>query len=60
MGLHEPFTSVAQVMAKRKVESQIGSLTPDHQKSGIDPALMRAGGVRHTIRKLSTRATTSL
>ncbi len=31
------WTSVAQVMAKRKVGNQTGSLTPDHQKSRIDP-----------------------
>jgi hypothetical protein len=47
-------------MAKRKGGSQIGNLTPDHQKSRIDPTPMRAGGVRHTIGKLSMRATTML
>jgi hypothetical protein len=39
---------------------KIGSLTSDHQKSGIDPTLMRAGGVQHTVGNLSMRATTLL
>jgi hypothetical protein len=43
-------------MAKRKVENQIGSLTPDHYKSKIDLISLHAGGVKHTIEKLSTRA----
>jgi hypothetical protein len=47
-------------MAKRKAKSQIGSLTPDHKKSGIDLSSMCAGGMRHAIRKLSTRFTTLL
>jgi hypothetical protein len=47
-------------MAKRKVGSQIGNLTLDHKMSGIDPISVRAGGVQHTIEKLSTRATTLL
>jgi len=47
-------------MAKRKVESQIASLTPDHKKSRIDPIYLASGGVPHTVGKLSTRATTLL
>jgi len=39
-------------MAKRKGGNQIGNLTPDHEKSGIDPTSVRAGEVRHTIEKL--------
>jgi hypothetical protein len=31
-------------MAKRKVGSQISSLTPDHGKSGIDSIPLRVGG----------------
>jgi hypothetical protein len=50
------WTSTAQVMAKRKARSQISNLTLDHQKSGIDPTLMRVGGMWHAIGKLSTRA----
>jgi hypothetical protein len=42
---------------KKKAGSQIVNLIPDHQKSGIDPTSRRAGGVRHAIGKLSTRAT---
>ncbi len=30
------WTFETQVMAKRRVESQIGSLTSNHKKSGID------------------------
>jgi len=51
------WTSEAQVMAKKKVGSQTGNLTLDHQKSGIDPTPRRLGGVRHAIGKLSMRAT---
>ncbi len=47
-------------MAKRKVGSPIGNLTPNHKKSGIDPTFVRADGVQHTVGKLSTRATTLL
>jgi hypothetical protein len=47
-------------MAKTKVGSQIGNLIPDHQKSGIDPTLMRAGGVQHAIGKFLTKATSLL
>jgi hypothetical protein len=54
------WTFATQVMAKRKVGSQTGSLTPDHQKLRIDPTLMCAGEVRHIIGKLSTRATSFL
>jgi hypothetical protein len=54
------WTSKTQVMAKRRVKSQIGSLTPNHWKSGIDLISLHAGGVRHIVNKLSTRATTLL
>jgi hypothetical protein len=54
------WTSSTQVMAKRKAGSQIDNLTPDHGKLGIDPILLRAGGVRHVVGKISTRATTSV
>jgi hypothetical protein len=42
-------------MAKRKAESQIGNLTHDHEKLGINPIILCAGGVQHAIGKLSTR-----
>jgi hypothetical protein len=45
---------------KKKAESQTASLTPDREKSGIDPTSVRASGVRHTIEKISTKATTLL
>jgi hypothetical protein len=44
------WTSTTQVMAKRKVRSRIGNLTPDHGKSGINPIPMCAGGVQHTLK----------
>jgi hypothetical protein len=54
------WTYATQVMAKKKAESQIGNMAPDHKKSRIDLTPMRAGGVRHTVGKLSTRAKTFL
>ncbi len=51
------WTFSTQVMAKRKVGSQIGNLTPDHKKLEIDPTPMCARGVRHIIGKLSRKAT---
>jgi len=51
------WTFVAQVRYKRKAGSQIGNLTPDHQKPGIDPIPMCAEGVRHNVGKLSRIAT---
>jgi hypothetical protein len=36
----------------------ISNLTPDHEMSGINSTSMHAGGVWHTVGKLSTRATT--
>jgi hypothetical protein len=47
-------------MAEKKVGSQIGNLTPKHKMLGIDSILVRAGGVQHTVGKLSMRATTLL
>jgi hypothetical protein len=47
-------------MAKRRVGSQTGNLTPDQKKSGIDPIYLAAENVPHTVGKLSTRATTVL
>jgi hypothetical protein len=47
-------------MAKRKVESQIGNLTPDQKKLEIDPIYLSIDGMRHTVRKLSMGATTLL
>jgi hypothetical protein len=47
-------------MAKRKVGSQIGSLTSDQKKSGIDPIYLVPDDVQHTVEKLSIRDTTLL
>jgi hypothetical protein len=47
------WTSTAQVMAKRKVRSQIDSLTPDHYKSRINPTPVCAGRVQYIVEKLS-------
>ncbi len=54
------WTSETQVMAKRRAGSQIANLTPDQKKSVIDPIYLAADNVRHTVGKLSTRATTLL
>jgi hypothetical protein len=54
------WTFSTQVMAKRKARSQINNLTPDHQKSRIDPTPRRAGEVQHAVEKLLTRATSLL
>jgi len=45
-------------MGKRKAGSQIGNLTSDHQKSGIDLFPMSDSKVRHGVEKLLRRATT--
>jgi len=47
-------------MAKRRAKSQIANLTPDQKKSRIDPIYLSADSLRHTVGKLSTRATTLL
>jgi hypothetical protein len=47
-------------MTKRRSGSRNTSLTPDQKKSGIDPKYLAAEYVRHTVGKLSTRATTLL
>jgi len=47
-------------MAKKRVESQIDNLTLDQKKSGIDPIYLAVDNVRHTVEKLSTRATNLL
>jgi hypothetical protein len=47
-------------MVERRAGTQIANLTPDHKKSGIDPILVCVGEVRHTVGKLSRRATSSL
>jgi len=52
------WTSETQVMAKRRAGNQIVNLTFDQKKSGIDSIYLVTKGVRHTIGKLSTRATT--
>jgi len=54
------WTSETQVMAKRKAGGQIASLIPDQKKLGINPIYLAAKNVRHTIGKLSTKATTLL
>ncbi len=52
------WTSVAQVMGKRRAGSQTGNLTSDHKKSRIDLFLTSKFRVRHGVEKISTRATT--
>jgi hypothetical protein len=43
-----------------KDDSQTANLTFDPKKSGIDPIYVSTDNVRHTVGKLSTRATTLL
>jgi hypothetical protein len=52
------WTSIVQVMTKRKAKSQTGSLTLDHKKLGFDLTPVCAGGVWHAVEKLSMRAIT--
>ncbi len=54
------WTFETQVMAKRKVGSQISSLILDHQKLGITLISSCPSGVRHIVGKFLTRATTLL
>jgi hypothetical protein len=54
------WTSVAQVMVKRRAGSQTGNLTPDHKKSWIDPTPACTDRVQHTVGKLLRRATSLL
>ncbi len=39
------WTSKTQVMAKRRVGNEIGNLTLDHKKFGINPIYLSAEGV---------------
>ncbi len=54
------WTFETQVMAKRRVGTQVVNLTIDQKKSGIDPIYLSTDGVQHIIEKLLTRATTLL
>ncbi len=47
-------------MAKRRAKSQTTSLTPDQEKSRIDPIYLSVDNVRHTFGKLLTKVTTFL
>ncbi len=59
MGLHDPFGHLQhKLWQKERPKIKIGSLTPNHKKSGINPTSMRVGDVWHVIRKLSTRTVT--
>jgi hypothetical protein len=51
------WTSVAQVMGKRRAESQTSNLTPDHKKSGINVFPTSELKARYVVGKISTRAT---
>jgi hypothetical protein len=58
MASHESFGHMQpKLWAKEKAGSQIGNLTLDHEKSGIDLIPRCDGGVRHGVEKLSRRAT---
>jgi len=61
MGLHCSFEHLKhKLWPKEGAGSQIANLTLDQKKSGIDPIYLAADDVPHTVRKLSTRATTLL
>jgi hypothetical protein len=46
MSSHDPFGHLQhKLWQKERLRVKIGSLTPNHKKSGIDPKSMRAGGV---------------
>jgi hypothetical protein len=61
MGSHDPFGHLQhKLWKKERLGVKIGNLTPDHKKSGIDPASVCAGGVRHVVGKLLMRAATLL
>jgi len=61
MGSHCSFGHLKhKLWPKRRVGNQTGSLTLDQKKSGIDSIYLFANNVRHTVGKLSTRATTLL
>jgi hypothetical protein len=49
------WTLRTQVMAKWRVGSQIDNLIIDHSNSIIDSISLRAGGVWHTVQKISMR-----
>jgi hypothetical protein len=51
------WTFAVQVMGKRRAGSQIGNLTPDHQKSEIDLFPTSELRVRYVVGKISARAT---
>jgi hypothetical protein len=52
------WTSAAQVMGKRRAGSQIGSLTPDHWKSGINLFPKSELRVQHSVGKILMSVTT--
>jgi len=47
-------------MGERRAGSQIGNLTPDHKKLGIDPIPVCADELKHTVGNLLRRATSLL
>jgi hypothetical protein len=56
MGSH--CSSETQVMAKRRVGSQIASLTSNQKKLRIDPIDLAIDNMPHTNGKISTKVTT--
>jgi len=61
MGLHDPFGHLQhKLWPKRKAGSQIGNLTLDHKKSGINQTYVRADEMQYTIGKLLMKSTTLL
>jgi hypothetical protein len=61
MGSHCSFGHLKhKLWPKEGARSRTTSLTPDQKRSRIDPIYLAADDVPHTVRKLSTRATTLL
>jgi hypothetical protein len=61
MGSHCSFGHLKhKLWPKERPGVKLPSLIPDQKKSGIDPIFLVIEGVRHTVGKLSTRATTLL
>jgi hypothetical protein len=59
MGSYDPLGHLQhKLWQKKKARNQISSLTPNHEMSRINLISVHVGGVRHTIGKISTRATT--
>jgi hypothetical protein len=61
MGSHDPFGHFKhKLWPKEGPRIKLANLIPNHYKLGIAPISLCAGGMQHTIGKISMRATTLL